>query len=188
MYQIAISGAARGDSVEEGKLLAQAMGEAIAQSGNALMSGATIGLPNYTAEAYKKAGGTMSVGFSPASSKIEHVMKYRLPTTAYDSIIYTGLHYIGRDTLLITSSDAVISIGGRMGTLHEFTIAVESGTPIGFLQGAGGISDEVQTLISLAHPLRDGMEVLFSDDPKELIQDLVRLLDKEHSKYKDLYI
>lgn len=187
MYQIAISGAARGDSVEEGKLLAQAMGVALAKSGNALMSGATIGLPNYTAEAYKKAGGPMSVGISPASSKVEHVMKYRLPTKAYDTIIYSGLHYIGRDTLLITSSDAVISIGGRMGTLHEFTIAVESNTPIGFLQGAGGISDEVQALIALAHPLRDGMEILFSEDPNELVRDLVRLLDREHAKYKKLY-
>ncbi len=187
MYQIAISGAARGDSVEAGKLLAQAMGEAIARSGQALMSGATVGLPNYTAEAYKAAGGKMSVGMSPASSKVEHIMKYRLPTKAYDTIIYSGLHYIGRDSLLITSSDAVISIGGRMGTLHEFTIAVESSTPIGFLQGAGGISTEVQTLISLAHPLREGTDVLFSDDPVELINSIVELLDREHGKYKKLY-
>ncbi len=187
MYQIAISGAARGESVEDGKILAQAMGQAIAKAGHALMSGATIGLPNYTAEAYKKAGGTMSVGISPASSKVEHIMKYHLPTKAYDTIIYSGLHYIGRDTLLITSSDAVVSIGGRMGTLHEFTIAVESDTPIGFLQGAGGISVEVQTLISLAHPLREGMEAFFSDDPTELINDLTRYLDKDHGKYKHLY-
>ncbi len=187
MYQIAISGAARGESVEEGKLLAQAMGEAIAKAGQALLSGATIGLPNYTAEAYKAAGGLMSVGISPASSKIEHIMKYRLPTKAYDTILYTGLHYIGRDMLLITSSDAVISIGGRMGTLHEFTIAVESSTPIGFLQGAGGISTEIQTLISLAHPLREGMEILFNDDPDALIRELVAVLDKEHGKYKNLY-
>ena len=47
----------------------------------------------------------MSVGLSPAASKVEHVMKYRLPTEAYDTILYTGLHYIGRDTLLITSAD-----------------------------------------------------------------------------------
>ncbi|MGH7234186.1 MAG: hypothetical protein ACREF7_01945 [Candidatus Saccharimonadales bacterium] len=187
MYQIAISGAARGESVEAGKLLAQAMGQAIARSGHALMSGATVGLPNYTAEAYKAAGGKMSVGMSPASSKVEHVLKYHLPIKAYDTIIYSGLHYIGRDSLLITSSDAVVSIGGRMGTLHEFTIAVESNTPIGFLQGAGGISEEVQTLISLAHPLRDGMNILFNEDPDELVKELVDLLDKEHGKYKQLY-
>ena len=139
MYQIAVSGAARGESVEEGKELAIAVGAALAMAGHSLLTGATIGLPNYAAEGYKAAGGTMSVGISPAASKIEHVMKYRLPTEAYDTILYTGLHYIGRDTLLITSSDAVVSIGGRLGTLHEFTIAMESETPIGFLQGAGGI-------------------------------------------------
>lgn len=187
MYQIAVSGAAKGDSVEEGRTLATAMGAAIARAGHSLLTGATIGLPNYAAEGYKKAGGQMSVGISPAASKIEHVMKYHLPTEAYDTILYTGLHYIGRDTLLITSSDAVVSIGGRLGTLHEFTIAVESDTPIGFLQGAGGISTEVQTLISLAHPLRDGIELLFDDDPDKLILELTKLLDKLHAKYKNLY-
>ncbi len=187
MYQICVSGAARGDSVEEGKALAAELGIAIAKAGHCLMTGATIGLPNYAAEAYKKAGGLMSIGISPASSKVEHVMKYRLPTSAYDNILYTGLHYVGRDALLITSSDAVVSIGGRLGTLHEFTIAFETDTPIGFLQGAGGISDEIQTLIGLAHPLRPGVMVSFNESPAELVADLTTHLDKEHAKYKNLY-
>jgi uncharacterized protein (TIGR00725 family) len=187
MYQICVSGAAKGDSVEEGRELAAALGVAIAKAGHALMTGATIGLPNYAAEAYKKAGGQMSVGLSPASSKIEHVMKYRLPTLAYDTIVYTGLHYVGRDTLLITSSDAVVSIGGRLGTLHEFTIAMETDTPIGFLQGAGGISEEIQNLMSLAHPLRTGATVLFNDAPGRLIKELGDHLDIANSRYKKLY-
>ncbi|CAN5170308.1 hypothetical protein BH09PAT3_BH09PAT3_0630 [soil metagenome] len=187
MYQIVVSGAAKGESVEEGKELAIAVGAAIAQAGHALLTGATIGLPNYAAEGYKAAGGTMSLGISPASSKIEHVMKYRLPTVAYDAILYTGLHYIGRDTLLITSGDAVVSIGGRLGTLHEFTIAMESDTPIGFLQGAGGISEEIQTLMSLAHPLRNADAVLFNDSPDDLVRDLTKLLDVDNAKYRNLY-
>ncbi len=187
MYQIAISGAARGESVEEGKLLASAMGEALAKAGHSLLTGATIGLPNYAAEAYKKAGGSMSVGISPAASKVEHILKYRLPTQAYDTILYSGLHYIGRDTLLITSSDAVISVGGRLGTLHEFTIAVESDTPIAFLQGAGGISQEIHSLLDLAHPLREQTEILFNDNPVDLIQELTKLLDNLHHQYKELY-
>src|ERR1700712_4021808 len=187
MYQICVSGAAKGASVEEGKELARAAGAAIAQAGHALMTGATVGLPNYAAEGYKAAGGTMSLGISPASSKVEHVMKYRLPTEAYDTILFTGLHYIGRDTLLITSSDAVVSIGGRLGTLHEFTIAMESDTPIGFLQGAGGISEEIQTLMALAHPLRNAEAVMFSDSAEDLVADLTKFLDKEHLKYHNLY-
>jgi uncharacterized protein (TIGR00725 family) len=187
MYQICVSGAAKGDSVEDGRLLAGELGKAIATAGHALLTGATVGLPNYAAEAYKKAGGSMSVGISPAASKVEHVMKYHLPTKAYDTIIYTGLHYVGRDMLLITSSDAVVSLGGRLGTLHEFTIAMETGTPIGFLQGAGGISEEVQTLIGLAHPLPDGSMVTFNESATDLIKDLTDYLDTENRKYHTLY-
>src|SRR3982751_4161435 len=179
MYQICVSGAAKGDSVEEGKALATRLGAAIAQAGHSLLTGATIGLPNYAAEGYKAAGGLMSVGISPASSKVEHVMKYRLPTEAYDTILYTGLHYIGRDTLLITSSDAVVSIGGRLGTLHEFTIAMESDTPIGFLQGAGGISEQIGQILDLAQPLRPGAIILFEEDPEKLIENLTKALDEE---------
>ena len=187
MYQICVSGAAKGDSVEEGKLLAAELGVAIAKAGHALMTGATIGLPNYAAEAYKQAGGIMSVGISPAASKVEHVMKYRLPTLAYDTILYSGLHYVGRDTLLITSSDAVVSIGGRLGTLHEFTIAMETDTPIGFLQGAGGISEEIHVLMGLAHHLRTGSTVMFNDNSQALITELTAHLDTEHIKYSHLY-
>jgi uncharacterized protein (TIGR00725 family) len=114
-------------------------------------------------------------------------MKYRLPVLAYDCILYTGLHYVGRDTLLITSSDAVVSIGGRIGTLHEFTVAMETEKPIGFLQGAGGISQEIQTLMGLAHPLHRGVMVTFGDSATELIKELTDHLDKEHRKYKELY-
>jgi uncharacterized protein (TIGR00725 family) len=187
MYQICVSGAAKGESVEEGRTLATELGAAIARAGHSLLTGATIGLPNYAAEGYKKAGGKMSVGISPAASKVEHVMKYRLPTQAYDTILYSGLHYVGRDTLLITSSDAVVSIGGRLGTLHEFTIAMETDTPIAFLQGAGGISEQIQSLMALAHPLRSGAYVSFNESADELIKDLTDHLDKEHHKYRHLY-
>ncbi len=187
VYQICVSGAARGASVEEGRLLAAELGTAIAKSGHSLLTGATVGLPNFAAEAYKKAGGSMSVGISPAASKAEHVLKYRLPIEAYDTILYTGLHYVGRDMLLITSSDAVVSVGGRLGTLHEFTIAIEAGVPIGFLQGAGGISDEIHSLMRLAEPLPGDSAVMFSDSAAKLIQDLGKHLDTQNAKYHNLY-
>lgn len=186
MYQICVSGAAKGRSVEEGKVLAVAAGQAIAKAGHSLLTGATIGLPNYAAEAYKEAGGLMSVGISPAASKIEHVIKYRLPTKAYDTILYTGLHYIGRDSLLINSSDAVISIGGRLGTLHEFTISMESDTPIGFLEGTGGISTEIVDILHAAGESRS-KNVVFSDNSEDLLAKLVKILDEERHKYRSLY-
>src|SRR3990167_2660992 len=181
MYQLCVSGAAKGESVEEGKKLARLVGASIARMKYSLMTGATTGLPNYAAEAYKASGGLMSVGISPAASKIEHVLKYRLPTKAYDTIIYTGLNYIGRDNLLITSSDAVISIGGRLGTLHEFTIAMESDTPIGFLQGTGGVSTEIMDILKAAGEQRS-KNVIFDDNVDKLIKRISALLDEEHKK------
>lgn len=186
MYQICVSGASKGRSVEEGRALAEAAGVAIAKAGHVLLTGATIGLPNYAAEGYKEAGGRISLGLSPAASKIEHVMKYRLPTLAYDTILYTGLHYVGRDTLLINSSDAVVSIGGRIGTLHEFTIAMETDTPIGFLQGAGGVSEQIMEIL---HAAGEGKSenVVFSDDPNDLIDQITKMLHERYKPYKNIY-
>jgi len=186
MYQICVSAAAKGISVEDGHELAVQAGKVIANSGHALMTGATVGLPNIAAESYKANNGKMSLGISPAASKIEHVMKYRLPTTAYDSILYSGLHYIGRDTLLINSSDAVISIGGRIGTLHEFTIALETNTPIGFIHGGGGISDEILDILRAAGR-EPGDDVIFGDTAHAVLVRLTAVLDERHKKYAKLY-
>lgn len=186
MYQFCVSGAAKGRSIEEGKDLAFQAGKALAEAGHTLMTGATVGLPNIAAEGYKKAKGKMSVGISPASSVIEHVNKYRLPTESYDTILYTGLHYIGRDSLLVLSSDAVISIGGRLGTLHEFTIAMESDTPIGFLEGTGGVSEEIHHILRAAGE-QSSKNVVFSRNPHELIAMLEEIVDSRHALYCDLY-
>jgi len=184
-YQICVSGAAKGDSVEEGKHLAMAAGRAIASSGNLLLTGATVGLPNYAAVGAKEVGG-WSVGISPAATKVSHVKKYRLPTGCYDVILYTGLHYVGRDTLLVASSDAVVSIGGRLGTLHEFTIAMEMGKPIGFLQGAGGVSNEIMDVLKVAGE-ENSKNVMFDTDPGRLVKKLIVRLNEINKENLDIY-
>lgn len=185
-YQFCVSGAAKGESYEQGKELALVVGKAIAKAGHSLMTGATTGLPEVAAIAYKKAGGHMNFGLSPAATKIEHVIKYRLPIKPFDAILYTGLHYVGRDSLLINSADAVISIGGRAGTLHELTIAIETKTPIGFLQGAGGVSNEIENIIDQI-PNLDRDLILFDTSPEKLVARLTSLLDKLHKPYKNIY-
>jgi uncharacterized protein (TIGR00725 family) len=185
-YQICISGAAKGDSVDQGKKLVEEVAVAIAKAGHGLMTGATTGLPELGARAYVKAGGKVSLGISPASSKIEHVLKYHLPIDAYDVILYSGLHYVGRDALLINSADAVVSVGGRWGTMHEFAIALETQTPVGLLPGAGGASAEIEKLLEIL-PLAHRKLVVVETDPDKLIAKLTVLLDKLHSPYRKLY-
>jgi hypothetical protein len=185
-YQICVSGAAKGESAEQGKLLAESVGAAIAKAGHSLMTGATTGLPNDAATGYKQAGGKMSLGISPASTKVEHVLKYRLPTESYDAILFSGLHYSGRDALLINSADAVISIGGRLGTLHEFTIAMETHTPVGLLAGAGGVGDQIEQLLKIL-PNANPDLVIADENPDKLVERLTHMLDKLHAHYHQLY-
>jgi len=185
-FTICVSGAARGATVDNDYELAFELGRQIALQGHVLVSGATIGLPDWAAQGAKSAGG-MSIGVSPASSAKEHINKYHLPTTSYDFILYSGLHYVGRDALLVQSSDAVLSIGGRMGTVHEFATAIESHIPVGVLKDAGGVGDEFEHLMIAAGLCHDGVcdgkhDVYFGNEPADLVARIVTLLEERHNK------
>lgn len=178
-YQICVSGAHSGSTVEHAHLLAYAIGSAIAKAGHVLTTGATIGLPQYAARGAKDNGG-LSVGFSPASSHREHVKSYRLPTQEFDYINYTSYDYVGRDLYLVRSSDAVITVGGGMGSLHEFSSAIESHKVCGVLLGSGGLADFIPTLISnVITPNR--REIIFDTDPERLVTTVISTLDKEYA-------
>lgn len=180
-YSICVSGAAAGHTVRDSGQLASRLGEAIAKEGHVLTTGATVGLPYYAARGAKKGGG-ISIGFSPASSLREHIRKYRLPYDCFDFINFTGMNYVGRDLYLVQSSDAVITVGGRFGSLHEFTSALEAGRPCGVLIGSGGTADLISSLMTILEPPADDL-VIYDDDPERLVKRIVEVLDK---KYKDI--
>lgn len=180
-YSICVSGAASGDTVKSSAKLARAIGVAVAKSGHVLTTGATVGLPYYAAMGAHEAGG-MSIGFSPAVSLREHLRKYRLPSNCFDFINFTGLHYVGRDLYLVQSSDAVITVGGRFGSLHEFTSALEAHKPCGVLIKSGGTADQIRGLMETLEP-PDNDLVIYDDDPARLVKKIVATLDK---KYADI--
>lgn len=70
-----------GWSIPEGFLQrAEALGEAVAQSGCVLITGACPGLPLAAARGAKRRGGLV-VGISPGLSLDEHVYKYESPVS-----------------------------------------------------------------------------------------------------------
>jgi uncharacterized protein (TIGR00725 family) len=176
-YAICVSGAASGETVEASQHLAERLGRAIAKRGHVTTTGATVGLPYHAAKGAKEAGG-MSIGFSPAGSMREHLRKYRLPYKEFDFISYTGMDYVGRDNYLTQSSDAVITVGGRFGSLHEFVTALESHKPCGILIDSGGTADIIPQLMRVLSPPK-GYRVIFDDNPENLVQRIVDILDEE---------
>jgi uncharacterized protein (TIGR00725 family) len=186
-YQICVSGAASGESVGVAHELAFTLGAEIAKAGKTLLTGATVGLPHYAAMGFvsvKNAKGS-SIGFSPASSYREHVSTYRLPTKEFDYINFTSMEYVGRDVHLVRSADAVITIGGRMGSLHELATALESRKVCGVLTGSGGLADYAATLLThIEAP--GGKDVIYDNDPKRLIEKVVAALDARYADFHEI--
>jgi hypothetical protein len=181
-YQICVSGAAAGVTVKVSHELAYRLGAAIAKSGHTLTTGATVGLPQKAAQGAKDNGG-LSIGFSPAATIREHVKSYRLPVKEFDYINFTNMDYVGRDVYLVRSSDAVITVGGRMGSLHEFTTALEGHKLCGVLLGSGGLADFIPKLIDTL-PTPAGTRIIYDTDPERMVDQIVKILDKDYADFK----
>jgi uncharacterized protein (TIGR00725 family) len=163
---------------------AKELGAEIARQGAVIMTGATTGFPLWSAEGAKAAGG-MSVGLSPAATEREHVESYKLPLEHMDFIIYTGFGYSGRDLLLTRSSDAVVLGCGRIGTLHEFTIAFEDGKPLGVLEGDWGFDEVIKDVMDNAH--RPNPNLIFDKDPKRLIERIIAMVNERRQSTPHYY-
>lgn len=169
---IGVSGSAAGNVTKELEKKAFIIGQEIAKAGAILVTGATTGFSHQSAKGAKEEGGLV-IGVSPAANKKEHVEEGKKPIKEFDFIVYSGFGYKGRNVLFIRSCDAVICIGGRTGTLNEFTIAYDENRPIGVLKG-GGISNLIPEIIKIAD--KGNAPVVYDADPKKLVKKLLKIL------------
>ncbi len=149
------------------------LGRAIAQHDCIIVTGACPGLPYDAVRGAKDADG-MTVGVSPGHNFAEHTIKYSSPWEGFDVIIYTGSGLMGREITGVRSCDIVVTVGGRSGTLGEFSIAYDEGKLIGVLRGTGGISDHIETLVEVIDK-DTGAQIVYNSDPHQLISELVEL-------------
>ncbi len=170
-YKIAVSGSANNNCAKGAFKKAYEVGRQVALHGCVLISGATIGVPEWATRGAKSAGG-ISIGLSPAVSKQAHVHTYHLPTRYMDLIIYTGFDYSGRNMLMTRSADAVIVVCGRIGTLNEFTTAFEDKRVVGVLTKTGGVESDIDHILKLAK--RGRKRIVFDDDPKKLVEKVIQ--------------
>ncbi|MFH1608564.1 MAG: hypothetical protein ABH951_00905 [Patescibacteria group bacterium] len=174
--KICVSGAAETGHCGLGALeKAKELGREIVRQGAVLVTGATTGFPLWAAMGAKEVGG-LSIGFSPASNEKEHVEVYNLPLDYMDLIIYTGFGYPGRDLLLTRSVDAVVCGCGRIGTIHEFTIAFEDDKTIGIYEGDWDMDEELKDILEKSHRPND--KIVSGADPKKLIADMIEIVKK----------
>ena len=166
-----VMGSAGGDLAVSNLDLCRELGRAIAENGCCLLTGACPGLPHEAVLGAKEVGGHV-IGISPAMSLKEHVETFDSPYKEYDVLIFTGLGLMGRELINIRSCNIVVVVGGRSGTLGEFSIAYEEGKLIGVLTGTGGITTALPALESTLGK-KTGAEVIYDADPQRLISLLL---------------
>jgi len=170
--KIGVMGSASGPQTEDtlAREKARALGREIAKRGYIFINGACPGLPNDALLGAKECHG-FTIGISPAFSEYEHVNEYLSPH-AHDMIIYTGMGFMERDIINIRSADAVVIVGGGIGTLNEFTIAYDEGRPIGVVTNSGGISNSIPHIITELCQREIPMNLVLDDDPSVLLDKL----------------
>jgi hypothetical protein len=135
--------------------IAVKVGREIARAGAILVCGGLTGIMEASAKGAQEAGG-ITVGIVPGNAKSD-------ANHFIEIAIATGIGY-ARNTIVATTSDAVIMIAGGPGTLSEAAFALSLGKPVIAMRGTGGVAD------LLAGREIDGKTVLSAFSPAEAVK------------------
>lgn len=152
---------------------AKAVGRAIGKGGHFVITGSHHGFPQFSAIGAKEAKGEV-IYFSPAAGLREHEAAYRLDSEHADIIVYTGFGHVGAQIFMTRSADAVILGCGKIDAIHEFTLALKEGKPVGVLRGVWEMDDVIKRLVGETPGSHQA--VIFEDDPKTLVEKLIELI------------
>jgi predicted Rossmann-fold nucleotide-binding protein len=182
--KISVYGSAAGLIHDEIREKAKEIGRELARKKCILITGACPGLPY---EAVLGASGLSGkcIGFSPATDLKIHTSRDKFPVEGFSKIVFIPKEYAhSKDPLIcrkyrnvssVAESDAVIIIGGRTGTMNEFTIAYDFGKNIGILEGSGGITKRAIRVLLQDIDKDRGSKIIFDPDPIHLVDSLIEL-------------
>ena len=178
--KIAVYGSAAGDITEEVLEKAKLIGKEIAKQGHTLVTGACLGIPYEAVLGAMELNGRV-IGFAPAINLESH-KSLEYPTQGFTELIYLPENFKYKDNKGIATKhrnvesvaycDACIIIGGRAGTLNEFTIAYDAGKIIGVLENSGGVTKFIKELVNDFNKQTDSI-IKYDTDPIELIKKIV---------------
>lgn len=142
------------------------VGRMVAAADAVLVTGGTGGVMEAASKGAHEAGGLV-IGFLPQADH-SHANPY------LDVAFPTGMGTM-RNLLTSRCCDALIMIGGGVGTLNELTIAYDVGTPVIAIRGSGGWSDRI------VHSLVDGCwiderrvaKLAFADDAEDAVAQAI---------------
>lgn len=143
------------------------LGKLVGAQGWSVVTGGKSGVMEAANKGCKEAGG-ISIGVVTGDQRFT-ANKY------VDVEVVPGTYNCGEEMALITMSDAVIMLGGGMGTLQELTIAYRQAKPIFSIRGLGGWSERLEKIAQLDE--RNKIKIDYCDSLEEVMQKLVSLFN-----------
>lgn len=132
--QILVIGYSEDHCPQDAYNLAHAIGREIVKHGAVLLSGGLGGVMEASCKGAREDGG-LTVCIIP-----QEEMRYANPYC--DIVVSTGMGW-ARDFITAYSADAVIVVGGGVGSLIEAAAAYHEGKAIIALKGSGGVADKI---------------------------------------------
>lgn len=184
-YRIGIAGKAGRSKQLSRELMnsAKETGREIAKANCLLVNGACMGVSFLSANGAVEEGGIV-LGFSPANNLAEHIeppISYPYPPEGME-LIFTGEGKLGRNIRWVKESEAVICIGGSIGTLNEFSIATHEGKIIGILEGMESILEKIN--VDEEAKQKSDAVIIRDSDPKRLVKKIVSEIKKKRETEK----
>lgn len=172
-YQIAIIGYAGLDEYPKGTVIkpevfdyAYQIGKKISQKGWTVITGGKTGVMEAANKGCQEAGG-VSIGVVTGDKRFT-------ANNYVDVEVVPGTFNCGEEMTLITMSDAVVMLGGGMGTLQELTIAYRQSKSIFSIRGLGGWSERLEQFNKLDE--RSKVKIDYSETVEELTEKLSLIL------------
>ena len=113
------------------------LGSEISKRGHILINGGTDGVMELVSKGASNAGGTV-IGF---------LSEGEIGNRYLSMAIETGLDFLSRSVMMMYNADAVISVGGKVGTGLELFAAYVQSKPIVLLRGTGGWTDRIASVL-----------------------------------------
>ena len=148
------------DAVEA---MAEQIGADIADTGFALVCGGRSGVMEAACRGAKNKGG-LTVGILPSQDGSD-------ANPYVDVIVPTGIGY-ARNSIVVSSADAVIAVNGSTGTLSEIAMALNYQKPVIVVKGSGGVADRVKD----AFPDDERIQLIVEAEPSAAVEKALELI------------
>jgi uncharacterized protein (TIGR00725 family) len=174
--KIAVFGSAKNEISPYIEIICKEIGAYLAEKGVTVVTGGSSGIPGIIVKSAFESG-AHTEAYSPDENETAHEKRNdNLPLNYFKSHKFIP-GFTARSLAMVKDCDGVLVVGGRIGTLSEFTIALEEGLSVAVVKGTGGVSNHLEYIINVAEKEFPNQAVIFEDDYKKAIDSLISFIE-----------